>query len=233
MWYTLPWAFDEFFHEYIPEKWVTKIQVFEAPFHNITTVDQSSLRTLDASGQDLALFICSLPRVVLFDFIETVHLSYYNQPIRIYLSALRNITLVNSVNCLNNHSLFPPTIRSIRILLFHSYPNYMPPDWPVVLHSLSTFPQLSSLRFFMYDLPKTIDDRSCEIIAERASLFVDFGICFRRKGYSWGKLDTNSLFKDHAKFIKLLCHHIFLLSVDKQPYYYSIEDDDCGIIVWF
>ncbi len=48
MWYTLPWAFDEFFHDYLPEKCITKIQVFEQPSHNTATIDQSSLRTLDA-----------------------------------------------------------------------------------------------------------------------------------------------------------------------------------------
>ncbi|CAF3028695.1 unnamed protein product [Rotaria sp. Silwood2] len=55
MWYTLPWAFDEFFHEYVPYRCITKIQVFEAPSQKMTTINQSSLRTLDASSQKIAV----------------------------------------------------------------------------------------------------------------------------------------------------------------------------------
>jgi hypothetical protein len=96
------------------------------------------------------------------------------------------ITLANSINCLNHCSKFPVTVRSIRILLFYTYPNYVPPNWPMVLYSLSTFPQLSSLRVFI---------------------------------------------KDHIKFIKQL-RDCILLFFDKQPYY-SIEKDECGLIMWF
>ncbi|CAF3397041.1 unnamed protein product [Rotaria sp. Silwood1] len=127
MWYSLPWTFDEFFHEYIPKQWITKIEVFEKPI-KLMRVDQSSLRTLDAAGQILASPIFSLPHVALSDCIETLHLSYYNKPINIQLSSLRNITLVNSINCLNYCSAFPPTIHSMRILLFYYLPNYMLPN---------------------------------------------------------------------------------------------------------
>jgi hypothetical protein len=232
MWYTLPWTFDEFFHKHTAEKCITKIQVFEAPFHNTAAVNQSSLRTLDASGRNFASSICSLPHVVLSDCIETLHLSYYNQPIPIYLSALRNITLVNSINCLVNCSLFPSTIRSVRILLFYFYPSYAQPNWSTAMHSLSSLPQLSSIRVFMYDLPKTIDDRSCEIIAERASLFSDFGFCFRRNFSTSHDYDIDSAFNDHIRFVKQLCHHILMMSLDKQPYY-SLESDGCGLTMWF
>ncbi|CAF4698669.1 unnamed protein product, partial [Rotaria sp. Silwood2] len=92
MWYSLPWTFDEFFHEYIPKQWITKIEVFEKPI-TLMRVDQSSLRTLHAAGQILASPIFSLPHVALSDCIETLHLSYYNKPINIQLSSLRNITL--------------------------------------------------------------------------------------------------------------------------------------------
>ena len=109
-------SFTNIFHT----EWITKIQVFERPSQKMMTIDQSSLRTLDASGQTLASPIFSLPHVALSDCIETLHLSYYNRPIHIHLSALRNITLVNSINCLNDCSSFPTTIRSIRILLFYT-----------------------------------------------------------------------------------------------------------------
>ncbi|CAF4951536.1 unnamed protein product [Rotaria sp. Silwood1] len=232
MWYTLPWAFDEFFHNYLPEKWIIKIQVFEQPSHNARTIDQSSLRTLDACGQTLALPIYSLPHVVLSDYIETFHLSYYNRPIHIHLSALRTITLVNSVKCLNKRSVFPPSIRSIRILLFYDYPNYMLPNWPVVLDSLSSFPQLNSLHVFMYDLPKPIDDRSCQMIARIAPLLNNFVFCFR---YKFGFLEGNELeavFTGHAKFIRQLCHYILSSPLDKEPCY-SIETEGYGLTIWF
>jgi len=207
--------------------------VFEAPCQKVMTVGQSSLRTLDASGQTLAFPISYLPRVELSHCIETLHLSFYNRPIRIYLPILRNITLVNSINCLNDCSSFPTTIRSIRILLFYRYPNYMPPNWPMILDSLSTLPQRSSLRIFMYDLLKTVDDKSCEMIAKVALLSSDFGFCFR---YKFGSPDDDKLiktvFKDHRKFIKRLCHHILLLFQDEKPFY-SIEDDRCGLTMWF
>jgi len=71
------------------------------------------------------------------------------------------------------------------------------------------------------------------MIAEKAPLFADFGFCFRTKGASPHDFDIDSMFKDHKEFIKHLCHHIVLLSHDKQPYYYSIEDDGCALITWF
>ncbi|CAF2767848.1 unnamed protein product [Rotaria sp. Silwood2] len=230
MWYTLPWAFDEFFHEYLPDRCIMETQLFEIPSQTMITINQSCLRTLDASGQMLSSPICFLPYVALSDCIETFHFSYYNTCIPIYLSALRNITLANSTNCLNYCRSFPPTIRSIRILLFYTYPNYAPPNWSVVLHSLSHLPQRSSLRIFMYDLPKTVDDRSCQIIAEIAYLFSDFGFCFRRK-FEFPDDNLDPVFNDHTKFIKQLGHCILLLSLDEEPYY-SIEDDGCGLTVW-
>ncbi|CAF4986197.1 unnamed protein product [Rotaria sp. Silwood1] len=144
MWYTLPWAFDEFYHEYLPHRWITKTRVFEIP-QKMMTIHQSTLRTLDTSGQTLPLPICSLPYMALSNCIETLHLSYYNTHIPIYLSAIRNITLVNSINCLNYSSSFPTTIRCIRILLFYYYPNYISPNWPVATSSIDGFIRVYSV----------------------------------------------------------------------------------------
>ncbi|CAF1478851.1 unnamed protein product [Rotaria sordida] len=212
MWYTLPWAFDEFFHEYLPERWITQVEVFQIPFQKMVTIDQSSFRTLDAS--------------------ETLHLSYYNGPISIHFSTLRNITLVNNINCLQYCSLWPKTISSIRILFFYFYPNYIIPNWPVILNSLSSLTQLNSLHVFMYDLPKTVDDKNCQIIAEIASQFADFGFYFRRKHSGSRDFDIDSVFKEHIKFIKQLYQLILPLCLDKQSYY-SIEEDSCGLTIWF
>ncbi|CAF3056610.1 unnamed protein product [Rotaria sp. Silwood2] len=231
MWYTLPWAFDEFFHEYIPYRWITKVQVFEIPSHDTTAMDQSSLRTSDAAGQTWPTLLSYLPHVALSNYIETLHLSFYNRPIHIHLSTLRHITLLNSVNCLNYFSSFPTTIRSIHILVCHTFPNCMLPNWSVILHFLSILPELSSLRVTMYDLLKTIDDKNCQIIAKTTSLLRDFGFYFRRKFSSLDD-DMKTTFEDHTKFIKQLCDEILLLCLDKQLYY-SIEDDGCGLTMWF
>jgi hypothetical protein len=110
----------------------------------------------------------------------------------------------------------------------------MLPNWPVVLQSLSKLRQLSSLGVFMYDLAKTVDDYSCQLIAKIAPSFSDFVFCFRYK-YGWpddDDADIDAIFEDHRKFIKQLCHHILRLSVIKRPYY-SIEDDGCGLTMWF
>ena len=236
MWYTLPWSFDEFFHQYIPYKWITRefLHLFHLPSRSTTTTPfkKSSLRTLDASGITLASCIMALPHVVLDDCIETLHLSLYNRHIDINLPNLRNLTLVNSINCLNYGSRFPTTIRSVRILLFHRLPNYMLPNWPVVLDLLSTWPQLTSLRIFMHDLLKTVDDHSCQMMAKTASLLSDFTFCFRYKFDSPGDEEYfDKAFKDHAKFIKQLCHYILLLSGERASYH-SIEADGCGITMW-
>ena len=196
------------------------------------TMKKSSLRTLDASGQTLASCLMALPHVALDDRIETFHLSFYNRPIFVNLPNLRNLTLVNSVNCLNYCSRFPPTIRSVRILSFHRLPNYTPPNWPVVLNSLSSLPQLTSLRIFLYDLLKTIDDHSCQMIAKGVSLFTDFSICFRYKHPSYDDDQfLNMAFQDHAKCIKELCRCILLMSDDK-IFHYLIEDDGYGMTIW-
>ncbi|CAF2504455.1 unnamed protein product [Rotaria sp. Silwood2] len=233
MWYTLPWTFDEFFHEeYIPHTRITKIQVFEIPSRKIITIGQSFLRALNTSGPTLPSSIFYLPHVALSNCIETLHLSFYNTPIRIDLPALRHMTLVNSINCLNCYSSFPKTIRSIHILLSYTFPMYTLPNWSVVSYLRSALPQLSSLRISLYDLPKTVDDKNCEIIAKTTSLFRDFGFYFRRRFNLSNGDDFLSVFDDHRKFIKQLCHCILLLSVDKQPYY-SIEKEGYGLTTWF
>jgi hypothetical protein len=83
----------------------------------------------------------------------------------------------------------------------------------------------------MYDLIKTVDDYSCQLIAKVAPSFSDFGFCFRYR-YGSPDDDIDAMFKDHRKFIRQLCDHILRLSLPKQPYY-SIEDEGCGLTMWF
>ncbi|CAF1255368.1 unnamed protein product [Rotaria sp. Silwood1] len=107
----------------------------------------------------------------------------------------------------------------------------MLPNWPVILHFLSTLPELSSLRVSIFDLPKTIDDEDCQIIAKATSLLRGFGFYFRRKFSSLDD-DIKTTFEDHTKFIKQLCDQILQLCLNKQLYF-SIEDDGCGLTIWF
>ncbi|CAF4652082.1 unnamed protein product, partial [Rotaria sp. Silwood2] len=141
MWYTLPWTFDEFFHEaYIPHRRIIKMQVFEIS-RKIITIGQSFLRSFNMSGPTLPLSIFYLPHVALSNCIEMLHLSFYNTSIRIDLPALQHMTLVNSINCLNCYSSFPKTIRSIHILLFfNTFPMYMLPNWSVISYLRSALP---------------------------------------------------------------------------------------------
>lgn len=224
--------FDEFFHEYIPRRWIIQTEVFQIP-HKTKTINQSCLHTCDASAPTLSSPIAILPQILSSNCIETLHFSYWNKPIRIYSSVLRNITLMNSIHCLNHGSLFPKTVRTIRILLFYNYPNYVVPNWSMVFNSLSTLSQLNSLRVFMYDFPPaTIDDDNCKLIAKMAPLFIDFGFCFR---YKFPTLDADAdmdlAFESHAKFLTKLHDNIRLL-VNKQPLC-SIEKDPYGLIMWF
>ena len=232
MWYTLPWAFDHLFHEYIPNEWIINVHVFHKPSQTTIKINKSSLRTLDASTETFASTLMFLPCVVLDDHIETLHLSFYNRSSYVNLPNLRNLTLLNSINCLNYSSRFPHTIRSVRIISFLRLPNYMLPNWPVVLHSLSALPQLISLRIFMYDLLKTVDDHSCEMIAKAAPLFRDFSFYFR---HQYGTPEDDKLvhmaFEDHANFIKQLHSRILLACADK-AFLYHIEDDFCGLTMW-
>ncbi|CAF3213322.1 unnamed protein product [Rotaria socialis] len=230
MWYTLPWAFDEFFHEDMPENWITQIRVFEIP-QKVTTSYTSFLRSLDVFRENVSPSLYSLPHVVSYDRIETYHLAYYTTSIPKYLSSLRNITLVNSIDCLTYCYSFPTTIRSIRIhILFKSH-NYKMPDWSALMYSLSTLRQLSSLNIFMYDLPTTVDIDNCQFIAKAALNVINFALCFRSKGGTSSK-EFEAVFKYHPKFVKTLCDSIILLCRDKQPYY-SIENDGFGLKTWF
>lgn len=232
MWYTLPWAFDEFFHLYVPFNWITEVHVFHPSSQTTTTtIKKSRERTLDVSDQTLASCLRSLPHVILDDHVETLHLSFNNESLDMSLANLRKITLINSFHCLNYCSHLPSTIRSVRILSFGRLPNYMPPDWSVILPSLSTLPQLTSLRIFLYDWLKTVDNHSCQLITKAASLYIDFTFCFRHQ-FDLPHVDNlRRAFEVQTKFIKQLCHSIHRLSEHKSIYY-VMEKDAAGLTLW-
>jgi hypothetical protein len=118
---------------------------------------------------------------VQLDRINTVHLSFHDWPTNLNLPNLRHVTLTNNLVALKNFSSFPASIRSIQIILLHAYmPNFVSSNWSV-LRSLSALPMLTSLYIVLNDMETGLDENSCQIIAETASIFVDFRICFRRQ----------------------------------------------------
>lgn len=84
----------------------------------------------------------------------------------------------------------------------------------------------------MYDLLKTVDDHSCQLIAKAALSFNDFCFYFRHE-FSTFEDDAflGMAFKDHARFIKQLCHSILSLNSEKL-FDYSVESDGYGLTVW-
>ena len=65
--------------------------------------------------------------------------------------------------------------------MFHArMPNSVCDDWSV-LRSLSSLPKLTSLHIVFHDMNTNLDQDSCQIIAEAASMLIHFGISFRRR----------------------------------------------------
>jgi len=121
-----------------------------------------------------------MPHVVHFDRVDTVHLLYHDWPNGLNLPSLRHLTLTNNLVALKSFSSFPPSIRSIQILLCPHMPNFISNNWSV-LRSLSTLSMLTSLHIVLKDMETGLDEHTCQIIAETVPMFVHFGICFRNQ----------------------------------------------------
>ncbi len=180
VWYTLPWAFEPFFDLSQPTQYITKTKVFALPPSYTSTVSPSRLRTLHISENKLLPSMISMPHVVRFDRIETVHLSFHDWPIGLNLPALRHVTLTNNLVALKTFASFPPSIRSIQILFHPRMPNFVSTNWSV-LRSLSALPMLTSLHIVFENINTGLDELSCQIIAETVPMLVHFGIYFRSK----------------------------------------------------
>ncbi|CAF4697592.1 unnamed protein product, partial [Rotaria sp. Silwood1] len=105
VWYTLPWAFEQFFEVVEPIQYITKVEVFALPSSYSSIISSSRLRTLN--------------------HINTVHLSFYDWPTGLNLMALRHVILTNNLVALKNFSSFPSNIRSIQILFRANMPNFV------------------------------------------------------------------------------------------------------------
>ncbi len=180
VWYTLPWAFEQFFELFQLGQYITKVETFTSPLWNSSIIYPSRLRTLTISQNDSLPSIVSMPHVVQLDCINTVHLSFHDWPTSLNLQTLRHVILINNLIVLKNFSSFPTSIRSIQILLYPNMPNFVSSNWSV-LRSLSALPMLTSFHIVLNDMNTGLDETSCQIITETVPMFVHFGICFRRQ----------------------------------------------------
>ncbi|UJR34897.1 hypothetical protein I4U23_027675 [Adineta vaga] len=78
VWYTLPWAFDQFFTLKKSNQYITKVETCAPSQCNSSMIYTSQLRTLDISQNKSLPSIVSMPHVVQFNRINTVHLSFHD-----------------------------------------------------------------------------------------------------------------------------------------------------------
>ncbi|CAF2985034.1 unnamed protein product [Rotaria sp. Silwood2] len=194
-------------------------------------IARANLRIVEALGRKVAAPLFFLPNVVQVDRINTLRVSYYNGSIRLPLPNPHQITFLNSQKCLNHASSLSTSVCSIRLLPLNHHNNNQYTRWFEILHSLSTLPNLHSLRITMYRRPAIVYDNCCPLIEKITLQVTDFGFYFREK-YNTLRSGDLPIFQQYAQFIKHLCHRILLLSSDKQSCY-SIEDDHCGLTIWF
>ncbi|CAF1028777.1 unnamed protein product [Adineta steineri] len=227
VWYTLPWAFDEFFELVAPDMYITKVETFLPSQCNSTMIYPSRLRTLAVSENNSLPSIVSMPHVVQLDRISTVHLSFHDWPIGLKLSSLRHITLTNNLIELKNFALFSSNIRSIQIICYASMPNFILNDWSV-FRSLSSLPKLISLQIVINDMDTILDENSCQIIAETAPMFVHFGLCFRRQNAPPSPDDLNRPAEMDSAILALIAEDPTLIINDDDDY--TIEPGDIAFL---
>ena len=100
-------------------------------------------------------------------------------PTDLNLSSVRHVTLTNNLVALKDFSSFPPSLRSIQIQIHPRMPNCVSSNWSI-LRSLSHLRMLTSLHIVFNDVNTGLDNITCRIMAETASILAHFGICFRR-----------------------------------------------------
>ena len=191
-----------------------------------SAIGQPRLLSLNASENVIPSALVPLPHVVSLNRIDTLRLSSCRSSIDVDLPALRHIIL----NSLNSFCSFPSSVCSIQLVLYYEDPPFVAFDWSA-LHSLAALPMLKSLHILVYDMDTKLEDTTCQIIADAVPKLVDFQFCFRRL-FNRTRIVWDFLFNDYQIFIEHLHRRILLLSVDRQPYC-VVEQDGCGLTVWF
>ena len=227
LWYTLPWAFNEFVQISIPDKKISHLEVWQSS-QSSRTVSSSRLVRMDLIWNEVSPILTQSP-IMSAKSIEELYLFCCNRDVVLKQPSLGHLTVISSLDTLHRCSSISMNIQSIIIVLDQWYVPYATGGW-TALRSLRSLPHLRSLRVLLYDLHMSADDPSCAIIAATAVRFVDFAFSFRRCG-DFHDLDDESAFKRCCSFIEELRRRILALSSGQTPQC-SVEKDGCGLIVW-
>ncbi|CAF2725237.1 unnamed protein product [Rotaria sp. Silwood2] len=227
LFYTLPWIFNEFFQLSVPDRCISEIEVFISSYPTSKThcTRLVKLNMSDNVPSSTSLF----SKIMSSNKIVELNLYRCNRNISMNLPNLNHLSLIDSIDSLNSCSL-STNIRSIQIVLHYECLRFASGDW-TDLRRLSILPLLKSLRILLYGMHIPPDSTDCKIIAETAPLLSDFSFCFRRI-YGQNSYDIDLAYTKHCLFIEQLRNNILSLPLNEEPYA-VVEEDGCGLIVWF
>ena len=161
--------------------------------------------------------------------IVELHLFRCDRKLAVNLPNLKHLVLTHSLDSLNSSSL-SRNIRSIQITLYHQCLHFANLDW-TVLTKLSSLPLLNSLRVLLYDMHIPPNEQTRHILANTTSMVSDFSFCFGRRYYP-GIYDVQLVYEKHALFIDQLRRDIFAVPRNEKAYVF-VEEDGCGMTIWF
>ena len=227
LWYTLPWAFNEFVQLPIPDEEISQLELLDL-HHSSTMRSSSHLVRMDLICNEISPLLTQSP-IMCPENIEELHLFCCDRDINLKLPSLKHLNVINSLDALHRCCSISVNIQSIIIVIQRWNVPYATGNWPA-LRSLRSLPNLQSLRIVLYEMHIPAGDTGCEIIAETAMWVVDFAFSFRWEGYS-RVLGSDFSFERCCSFIEQLRRKIFALSGDDRPQCFT-EKDGCGLIVW-
>jgi hypothetical protein len=200
--------------------------VFTLPSTNINSC--SRLVKLNVSD-NLPSFAAFLPHIISSNQIVELHLFRCDRQSSVNLPSVSRLILTDSLDSLNG-CRYLTNLQSIQIILHYRSHRFGNDDW-TVLRTISTLPRLFSLRVLLYNMRIPLDDTTCQIIAETAPIVSDFSFCFRRLNEAID-YDVDVVYMQHSLFIQQLKNRILYLPLNEQAYI-IVEEDGCGIAIWF
>ncbi|CAF4498120.1 unnamed protein product [Rotaria sp. Silwood2] len=225
--YTLPWAFNEFFPLCVPDGYINELEVFTST-SPVNRVGSSHVRKFSISNNFPSL-ATSFPHIMSSNKVVELHLSQCDRELSVNLPIFDHLIITDSLDLLNK-CCFSRNIRSIQITLNQEYIHLARNDWND-LPILSTLPFLNSLRILLYDMNVPPNDISRHIIVETISNMSDFCFCFRRKNYG-NRRNFESAHTMQAIFITQLRNDILALPLNEKPRI-VVEKGGYGLIAWF
>nr|ACI90380.1 hypothetical protein [Philodina roseola] len=224
LWYTLPWAFNDFLQLSVPDTCITRLQMSSSLFVRQT----SRIRKMRLIRNAMTPFIAQ-SSLVCPDRIELLDLFYCDRSISLKLPSLVHVNLVDSFDALQSCHLVSMHIQSITIVMHQQEIESASNRW-TDLRVLSDLPRLRSVRVLLYSTLVCPDDIGCQMLAETSLLVSDFGISFREDLYLPG-VDRKLLCDMYRLFIKELHRKMICLSPNQKSSY-VIEKNGCGLIFW-